>query len=377
MQDAARQDPPLAVPFAHSDSPFRRIVESVPLPMLVARVADGQLLYANPAAAELFQLAPVELTTLFLPDLCRHVTDYTALIADFLQQGSVAGYKLACRRHSGGGFWATVSLTPQLLKGHKSQEEPALLVSFTEITVHRQLESTLSEKEAFFQLVLDNIPQLIFWKNRSSVFLGCNKSWAEAAGLGTPEAVVGKTDYDLYSEPGDVDPYVEQDRRVLRSGIPELNIIEHHVKPGGQEVWYATSKIPIRDAQQSVIGVLGTIENITERKLAEEALRQSERKLAQILEALPVGVFVIDQHGKLHYINEMAQALLGNSISTEATITQIRDARLAYRAGTDQPYPVEQMPIVRALRESPPWWTTWKFAGVSSRYQSKFRPCRS
>ncbi len=219
-----------------------------------------------------------------------------------------------------------------------------------EICDRTQADEALREKEGFLRLVLDNIPQLIFWKDRNSLFLGCNQSWAETIGLSHPQEIIGKSDYDLYPEPRNVEPYLQQDRRVMETGIPKLNFVEQRRKSDGQEHWYNTNKIPIRDAQGNVVGILGTVEDITRRQLAEAALRESERKLAQFLEALPVGIFVIDANGKPYYVNQMAQQILGKGIVFASTAEQLPEIYQAYLAGSEQLYPTEQQPIIKALK---------------------------
>ena len=83
---------------------------------------------------------------------------------------------------------------------------------------------------------------------------------------------------------------------------------------------------------------------------AEEAIRESERKLAQFLEAVPVGVAVADASGKLYYFNQAAQQLLGKGVVPDATAEQLAAVYQTYIAGTNQLYPVEKLPMVRALR---------------------------
>ena len=83
---------------------------------------------------------------------------------------------------------------------------------------------------------------------------------------------------------------------------------------------------------------------------AEEAVRESERKLAQFLEAVSVGVAVIDATGKPHFANQRAQELLGKGVVSSATIEQLAEVYQCYMAGSERVYPVENLPIVRALR---------------------------
>lgn len=83
---------------------------------------------------------------------------------------------------------------------------------------------------------------------------------------------------------------------------------------------------------------------------AEEAVRDSEKKLAQFLEAVPVGVFVVDASGKPYYANRTAQQLLGKGIAPEANLQQLAEVYQVYLAGTNQLYPTAQLPIVQALK---------------------------
>ncbi|MFB8787309.1 MAG: AAA family ATPase [Potamolinea sp.] len=91
-------------------------------------------------------------------------------------------------------------------------------------------------------------------------------------------------------------------------------------------------------------------QEITERQRAENAWRESEKRLVQLLEAVPVGVFVIDSQGKPYYANQTAQQILGKGIVPKAKATQLSEIYQAYLTGTNQLYPTKQQPIVRALK---------------------------
>ncbi|HEY9648742.1 MAG TPA: PAS domain-containing protein [Chroococcidiopsis sp.] len=132
------------------------------------------------------------------------------------------------------------------------------------------------------QLVLDNIPQYIFWKDRDSTYQGCNRRWAEMAGIGEPENVIGLTDYDLPWTTEQTAWYLECDRQVMETNTPMLRIKQSQLQADGRLTWREVNKIPILDGSGTVIGMLGTIEDITERTLAEELLRQSETKFKQL-----------------------------------------------------------------------------------------------
>jgi PAS domain S-box-containing protein len=93
----------------------------------------------------------------------------------------------------------------------------------------------------------------------------------------------------------------------------------------------------------------GLQQEVGRRQQAEAVLRQNEQRLAQLLEGVPVGVFVVDSQGKTHFANRMAQQILG-SLAADVGVEQLNEVYQAYIAGTTELYPVEQQPIVRALR---------------------------
>ena len=147
------------------------------------------------------------------------------------------------------------------------------------VTEHKQTEEKLRESQQLLQLVMDNIPQAIFWKDRNSVFLGCNRNLARDANLASPADIIGKTDYDFPWTPEEVEFFRECDRGVMESGEPQLGIIEPQQRADGKQYWLETNKIPLRNAQGEVIGILGTYEDITIRKQAEEKLQQLNEEL--------------------------------------------------------------------------------------------------
>jgi len=133
----------------------------------------------------------------------------------------------------------------------------------------------------FLRLVVNNIPDFVFWKDRNSVYLGCNNAFAEAAGIGSPADIVGKTDYDLAWKKEESDFFVAVDRQVMESNQALYHIIEPQLQAGGKQTWLETCKVPLLDEQGQVIGILGTYLDITERRKAEAEIRQLNTTLEQ------------------------------------------------------------------------------------------------
>src|SRR6478735_2753997 len=108
------------------------------------------------------------------------------------------------------------------------------------------------------QLVMDNIPQYIFWKDRDLRYLGCNRNFARAAGFERPEELIGKDDFELPWKPEETEFFRSVDRRVMDSGQPEYHIIEPQLQADGRQAWLDTNKMPLRDESGAIVGVLST-----------------------------------------------------------------------------------------------------------------------
>jgi len=147
-----------------------------------------------------------------------------------------------------------------------------------DITQEKQNRTDLIKSKEMFQVVLDNIPQFIFWKDINSLYLGCNRNFARVAGVGDPKNIIGKTDYNLPWEKSQAESFFEIDRLVMESDKPEYHIIEPQLQADGKKAWLDTNKIPLHNSEGEVVGLLGTYEDITERVLAKKALEQSEKK---------------------------------------------------------------------------------------------------
>lgn len=182
-----------------------------------------------------------------------------------------------------------------------------------DITDRKQTEQELQQSQQFLRLLLDNIPQLVFWKDRESNFMGCNTNGAKFVGLESPDMIIGQTDYTLPFTVESAAQNVERDRRVMDSGQSDLHIMIHQ-RSDGSMLWLDTCKTPLRDLDGNVIGVLVTLEDVSDRKMAEIEVQ----KLASVVENTTdfIGIANIDD-GQVLYLNAGGRQLMGlGSIDT-------------------------------------------------------------
>ncbi len=151
---------------------------------------------------------------------------------------------------------------------------------------------TIRLSEAALRAVIDNSPDPIFLKDRNGRLLLANP--ATLAAIGKPaEEVIGKTDGEFYDDPKIGRVIMETDRRIMDSNQTE--VLEETIRGGRDERIYLSTKAPYHDAAGQVLGLIGIARDITERKRAEEALRESEQKLGLLIEHAPASIAMFDR----------------------------------------------------------------------------------
>ncbi|BAI61459.1 putative histidine kinase [Methanocella paludicola SANAE] len=189
-----------------------------------------------------------------------------------------------------------IHLTVSIVRARTSQYFIAVIEDITE---RKKTEDAARKSTEMLRLVMDNIPQAVFWKDINSVYLGCNTVFARFAGVEAPEDIVGKTDYDLAWSMEEAEAFRRDDRRVMDSDKPLYHIIEPQLQAGGKHAWLDTNKIPMHDSEGNVVGILGTYEDITERRNAELELEKSKSQAELYVDLMS------------HDINNMNQAMMG------------------------------------------------------------------
>jgi len=146
---------------------------------------------------------------------------------------------------------------------------------FWDVTDRVTAEQGLQRERDLLRTLMDNIPDLVFVKDCDGKFLAVNAALRKAIGVETDEEIIGKDDRDFWSEEL-AEHYRSDDRQVTESGVPLIDREEQIGKEDDEETWLLTTKVPVRDPDGTVIGLVGIGRNITKRKLAEkETQRQT------------------------------------------------------------------------------------------------------
>lgn len=147
----------------------------------------------------------------------------------------------------------------------------------------------LRAADARMQAILDNIPDLAWFKDSDGRFIAGNRSLAALLGLDGPGMLVGKCDLD-FSPPDLAERYRADDRQVIDTRRT-LRIEEWHVRPDGSRFLIETVKTPLYDGAGAVIGTVGIARDISDRRTMEERLRETATRLKALIANLKATVF--------------------------------------------------------------------------------------
>ncbi len=173
----------------------------------------------------------------------------------------------------------------------------------TDITDRKRAEAELHDSRRIIESILNTIPVRVFWKDLNGFYLGCNKPFALDAGVSSPDNIIGKDDYQMgWLDQAEL--YRADDRAVIESGQARIGYEEPQTTPDGKQRWLRTSKIPLRNSENEIVGVLGTYEDITEQKQSEELLRRSESLFRTVLEESRDGMRLTNEEGIVLKVNK-------------------------------------------------------------------------
>jgi PAS domain S-box-containing protein len=181
------------------------------------------------------------------------------------------------------------------------------LAVLRDITERKQAVEKVARSEQLLRTVLDVLPQRVFWKDREGRFLGANNQFLKDCGMST---VAGKTEADMPWPQYQAERFCAEDQRAIQSGTAQLDIIEQVTDATGKTMWLSTSKVPMRNEQGEVVGVLGTYLDLTLLKRAEQERQMMEVQLRQAQKLEAVGQLAA---GIAHEINTPMQYVADNT----------------------------------------------------------------
>ncbi len=189
-------------------------------------------------------------------------------------------------------------------------------VSF-DISEQKKVERQIRQSQKIMRTVLDTIPVRVFWKDRNLTYLGCSRKFLEDAGLKSFTDVVGKKDTD-FLKLKDAKKFRADDLEVINSGIGRFGFEQPITAHKGNTRWLRTTKVPLRDDDGEIMGIVGCYEDITDFIRTNSERRRQQAVFQSVMDNLPAEIVVKDKDGRFEIANRYFGKVRGIDIETIA-----------------------------------------------------------
>ncbi len=263
-----------------SEARFRDLMENAPFPIVITRLKDGVLHYANRRAEILLQLEREKLIGRQITEIYQDPSDRHAFLEILERDGSVFDLEQSFRNFEGQLFSTLVSASVV-----EFENEPAIIASVNDITKRKNAELALEHERTKLRALINTIPDLVWAKDPDGVYQACNPMFERFFGASEAE-IIGKTDYD-FVEKGLADFFRQNDMKAAAKGAPTRNEECIRFADGGYYGLFETIKTPMYGNSGQLMGVLGVARDITKsRKIQNDLLKRvrERRCLYEIFE---------------------------------------------------------------------------------------------
>lgn len=248
---------------------FEQLFESIGDFLFVCDM-NGKLLHSNSAVRKHLGYSAEELSSMSLfelyPDSIRTTT--FEVIAQMQTQETATNSLPLCDRQGN-----SVPVEMNIFQG-MWKDKQAIFCIGRDIARRKQTEIALRQSQQMLQLIMDTIPMAVFWTDKDSVYLGCNKTFIQECGLQSTIEVIGNNPTDLFSQERSKELLIS-DQHVITSNKPLFNKINSFTRPDGSVGWRETSKIPLQNESGNAVGVLGVWRDVTEQHHAQDRLKRT------------------------------------------------------------------------------------------------------
>lgn len=295
-----------------SERQLRSIFEKAPVGITHTAI-DGHFRYVNQKFCEIVGYSKGELREMSYEDL-THPEDLTAdrRVTNQVLAGEAGSFALEKRYLCKAGTCIWVNLQVSLVRN--AGDEPDYFVAVVQdITKRKRMAEVLQHERDLLRMLIDNIPDTIYFKDTAGRFTMINQAQAEMLGLDDAEEAIGRTDFDYFTAEHAQDAYADE-QKIVTSGQAVDGKIERVRRADGEFRWVTITKIPIKNRAGEVVGVAGISRDITERKEAQDALRRSKALFQSLVESMPQSVFSKDLAGRFTFANQRYCKMEGMSL---------------------------------------------------------------
>ncbi len=247
--------------------------------------SNGTILKINNRFQNLFGFEDEEIKTknfkdvLFQDDLKK----FDSLINDFnINNSNQIRTTIKLLNNRGESFWSDVSISAV---NNDNGKEQYFIASLTDVSEMIEIEKRFEQEQNLQQYFMDYVPDSIYFKDKFHRFIKVNKATLNKFGLNSADELIGKTDSDFFDEEH-ARAAQDDENKIVNDGISIINKVEKEIWANGSVTWASTTKIPLRDEKNIIIGTFGITRDITELKKSEE-IRDALYKISNAVTSVP------------------------------------------------------------------------------------------
>ncbi len=267
------------------DQNYKLISENTDDVIWVMDVKSKKYTYVSPSIQKMLGYTPEEainepMGNVFIQDSLNKINDFLSQNVQLFLEGNSSGsvpIELEQMRKDGSLVCTEVNITIALDEHGKLQ----VIGISRDITERKRTENALDEERNLFTVLMNTIPDGIYFKDKESRFIRINKAQADRLGLSDPSEALGKTDFDYFSEEH-ARPAFDDEQKIIKTDSPIIDKEEEETWPDGNRFWVLTSKLPLKNNAGQIIGSFGISHDITHRKMMENALQQRVMELETV-----------------------------------------------------------------------------------------------
>ncbi len=247
-----------------SEEKFRKAFMTSPDAVNINRMSDGMYVSANEGFFKILGYTEEDVlgkTSLEL-NIWADQEKRKELVKKLQEEGKVENFEAIFRHKDGNDVIGSMSASLIDLDG-----VPHLLNVTRDITARKKIEEALAEEQFLINALLNNLPDHIYFKDRESRFIRNNKAHAISFGLDDPDQLIGKTDFDFFSEQAARQAYGDE-QTIIKTGQPILKE-EKLTRKDNSDAWFSAYKLPLYDNAGNIVGTFGISRDITDRKRME------------------------------------------------------------------------------------------------------------
>ena len=292
--------------YDYSNNEFFEIIENIP--DIIGIHSHGKVVFINKTGAEILKASHKDeiIGKPFLqfvhPDFLEIVKKRAEGAINFIA-GSPIEEKFICL--DGSLLEVEVKAIPI-----KFQQKDSVLIIARDITEKKLAQEDVKAERTLLRTIIDSVPESVYVKDSKGGKVIANTQDLLYMGLETEKDAIGKTDEDVYAKYNSA-YFNKDDEYVIQDGKPVINKLDYFIDANNQQYWLLTSKVPIKNKHDEIIGLIGIGRDVTERQKIQEQLYEAQDRLSKITLSTTDWIWEIDADGILTYCSESVENITG------------------------------------------------------------------